>query len=124
MHEDFGSSILAINIKNLTICSDTENYTSLFSEEKEMICNNNLNDDLNIKKYKCYMRYIFDEFPLFIKHSCEICGNNFFQIYNDSTNNNSNINCYNSPDGYYLDLENSIYKPCYFSCKTCDKNGD
>ena len=55
MHEDFQRMILAINLKNLTICSDTEDYSSLFSKVKEMICNNIFNDNSIIKRYKCYM---------------------------------------------------------------------
>ena len=53
---------------------------------------------------------------------CITCNNNYYPKYNDSSNKNSFINCYNDLDGYYLD--NNIYKPCYSSCKKCNILGD
>ena len=35
------------------------------------------------------------------------------------------INCYKEqPKGYYLDKSNSLYKKCYYSCKTCEIEGN
>ena len=46
-------------------------------------------------------------------------------MLNDESNIGNFINCYNeSIDGYYLDISNKMYKPCYYTCKTCDKNGN
>ena len=56
---------------------------------------------------------------------CISCNNdkNFYEKFNDSLNNNSFINCYNeAPEGYIL--ENRIYKPCYYTCRTCSGYGD
>ena len=44
-------------------------------------------------------------------------------IYFD-TENNYYIECINSIEGYYLDEEDSFYKPCYPICKTCSKKGN
>ena len=55
---------------------------------------------------------------------CIFCKENFYPILNDSTNIYSFINCYQNPEGYYLDINDSFYKPCHSSCKNCDIKGD
>jgi surface protein len=53
---------------------------------------------------------------------CLKCNNveNYYQKYNDSSNFDSYVNCYNEkPFGFYLDntdVDNIIYKPCYDTC--------
>ena len=49
--------------------------------------------------------------------SCNI-ENNYYPKYNDSSNINPFVNCYNNiSEGYYLDI--NIYKECYPTCKKC-----
>ena len=55
---------------------------------------------------------------------CLECNEGYYQIYNDSRNNNSFINCYQTPDGYYLDINEKLYKECYKSCKICNISGN
>ena len=44
---------------------------------------------------------------------------------NDPSNIGEYINCYNqTPTGYYFDNIQKIYKSCYYSCETCEINGD
>ena len=43
---------------------------------------------------------------------------------NDSSNIYLYINCYQNPEGYYLDYNDSLYKECYMSCKSCEIKGD
>ena len=50
------------------------------------------------------------------------CEDNCYPKENDPTNLGYYINCYNKPEGYYLD--NNLYKKCYKSCKTCDREGN
>ena len=57
-------------------------------------------------------------------YTCLICGKQFYQIYNNLNDNNSYINCYDSPKGFYLDNSELLYKPCYNSCKSCLINGN
>ena len=57
------------------------------------------------------------------KNLCLSCNDNYYQIYNDSLNNGAYINCYKSPEGYYLDKDN-YYKPCYSTCKICNEYGN
>ena len=55
---------------------------------------------------------------------CISCKNDFgyYPLFNYSEE--SFINCFRSPEGYYLDIIENVYKPCYQSCKTCDKEGN
>ena len=55
---------------------------------------------------------------------CDSCNDNYYPIINDSSNNGHYLNCYQSPEGYYLDKNDSYYKPCFSTCKTCDGPGD
>ena len=44
---------------------------------------------------------------------------------NDPLNLDEYFNCYNeTPIGYYLDINDKIYKKCYDTCETCDVKGD
>ena len=44
---------------------------------------------------------------------------------NDPLNIGEYFNCYNEkPIGYYLDINDKIYKKCYDTCETCDVKGD
>ena len=54
---------------------------------------------------------------------CTNCNDDFYKKINDETNIEYYFNCYKDPEGYYLDLQNSIYKPCYESCHKCDRGG-
>ena len=48
----------------------------------------------------------------------------FYQKSDDEPNNNLFVNCHRNPEGYYLDITNKIYKPCFYTCKTCNIKGD
>ncbi len=53
---------------------------------------------------------------------CISCNEGYYPKIDDIPNNNSFIDCYKEPEGYYL--ENDIYKPCYTTCKKCNELGD
>ena len=57
-----------------------------------------------------------------LQDKCISCENNYgyYPIYNNT--NDTFIDCYSSPEGYYLD--NNVFKPCYPTCKTCAINGN
>ena len=55
---------------------------------------------------------------------CNFCGTDYYKIYNDPTNTNSNYNCYKELEGYYLDKNDFIFKKCYTSCKKCEMKGN
>ena len=55
---------------------------------------------------------------------CISCNNDegYYPIRNNNLIDNDNdtfIACYKRPEGFYLDLDNKIYKPCYNKCKSC-----
>ena len=55
---------------------------------------------------------------------CISCNDNYYPILNDTNNIGNFINCYNGDmDYYYLDNDD-YYKPCYYTCKTCDRSGN
>ena len=55
---------------------------------------------------------------------CKTCNTDsgYFPKEIDSTNEDSFINCYKDPEGYYLD--SNIYKQCFTTCKKCNGYGD
>ena len=53
---------------------------------------------------------------------CTQCNDNYYPKENDSSNLGNYINCYKEAEGYYLD--NNLYKKCYETCKTCNKQGN
>ena len=58
---------------------------------------------------------------------CLSCNNldNYYEKYIGSVNSDSLFKeCLKSPEGFYLDSTNLLYKPCYLSCLSCDKNGN
>ena len=83
--------------------------------------------DLTIKTCKCDLENCFQctQESLNNNNSCISCNiqKGYYPIENDIYNNNF-IKCYNSPDGFYLDMENLLYKKCFHSCKECNKGGN
>ena len=55
---------------------------------------------------------------------CKTCNmdSGYYPKEIDSTNEDSFINCYKDPEGFYFDT--NIYKKCYETCKKCDGVGD
>ena len=61
------------------------------------------------------------------KNLCLSCNNldNYYEKYNKTLNFDSPfIECFKFPKGFYLDSIDLLYKPCYYSCSSCDKNGN
>ena len=56
------------------------------------------------------------------KNLCTKCNDNYHPKENDPLNIGEYINCYKEPEGYYLN--NDFYKKCYYTCKTCVKEGN
>ena len=77
-------------------------------------------DKCNIKCLNC----TFESNEIDLCVSCNI-NESYYPKYNDNSNKNSFINCYNgSIENYYLNDKNGIYMPCYSLCKTCHWQGD
>ena len=108
---------------NILICLDNKLNQNSFLEEQKINCYNkddNIIPNNNETELKCYMNNSMIGFNT--KFICGICGQNYFMKYNNI--NNTYINCYDTPKGYYLDKNVYLYKLCYNSCKTCDINGN
>jgi len=83
--------------------------------------------DTSIKKCKCELKKCYKCSKESIKQNlCISCNDDYYPKYNEINNVNSFIDCYHSPEGYYLDEINGVkfYKSCYKSCKKCNKSGN
>ena len=86
-----------------------------------------LNDTINKTIDKCLIKCSNCTIGSVLNNLCVSCNNNeyYYPKLNDDINENSYIDCYNGEQiGYFLDNEQSIYKPCYSKCKTCYGVGD
>ena len=63
--------------------------------------------------------------PLIDDELCSECnnGNNYYSKEDDN-NLYGFKKCYKDPIGYYLDMDELIYKNCYFSCEKCEIKGN
>ena len=107
---------------NIIICSNYYSWGNVIFYGKNLTINC-IEDEINNKEKRC-----FNNYEITINNNkfvCKVCGDNYYQIYKDINNNRTYSNCYNKVNGYYLNKENNlIFKPCYLSCKTCDKEGN
>ena len=96
---------------NLLICSekDNDNFQQFFPVKKIIYC-----DDSKENKYNCYMK----NSNIYNNYTCDMCQNDFLFKYNESNVNVSFINCF-EPNEI---LPN--YNSCYYSCKTCEIEGN
>ena len=86
-----------------------------------------LNDTINKTIDKCLIKCSNCTIGSVLNNLCVSCNNNeyYYPKLNDNINENSYIDCYNGEQiGYFLDNEQSIYKPCYSRCKTCIRGGN
>ena len=58
------------------------------------------------------------------KNLCNQCNINYYPIENDVLNFEEYFKCYRNPKGFYLDKNELIYKKCYYSCDTCEIQGN
>ena len=118
INENIKEQILNLISQNITICNSEENLDNSFTQKKEIFCEN---IEYNYESFQCFMNHYSNKNN---KYFCNLCGKEFFQLYNDEENHNSNITCYKSIKGYYLDKNDLLFKRCYISCKTCEISGN
>ena len=86
-------------------------------------------NDSSIKICKCDLIKCFkcstESYQLNLCISCNK-DNEYYQKYEEISNNNNFIDCYHEPEGYYLGTINNehVYKQCYESCKSCNEAGN
>ena len=134
---DFGNSVInTMNyegifngvFKNITQCSESSEWFELLKRGNDyytihITCHSH---DKNSFLKKCYNKY--GNLPNY-KYICKSCGKNYYYNNNSiflASYNTINISCYETPDGYFLDLNglNPSPKPCYLTCKLCNKEGN
>ena len=93
------TQISILSFPNLTICSKNDTLKTSFPTNKEIICKNNslLDDTTKDDSLKCYTKHNSNKLSSY--YSCEICGKNYYQLYNEQ--NNLNMICYKFPLGFY-----------------------
>ena len=99
---------------NLGKCVD-QCVNGYYTESSNKICKCDL-----IKCEKCSKESLNNN------NLCITCNTNkgYYPKLNDENNYGDYINCYNGNiDGYYLD-NYEYYKPCYSTCKTCNRYGN
>ena len=103
------SQILNSTSDNLIICRDNMEFGDLFVNNYKVNCMNSSYEDIDDSR--CFTNKISEN----NKYSCDICGIDYHQKYNDEKNNNSYINCYRSLKGfcpfyfYYNNSTNLFY---------------
>ena len=106
---------------NLMICTekDEDKFINLLGPNKIIYCNNQSSYQEN--KVNCYMKN-----PTINnnKLSYDLCGENLITKYKEINSDDSNKDCFKEIEGYYLDEANKEYKSCYYSCKTCEIEGN
>ena len=82
-------------------------------------------NDNNIEKCKCpNSKCEICSIEGLSNQLCITCNLGYYPKFNDNLNSGNLINCYNSLEGYYLDINENIFKPCYNTCLTCNEYGD
>ena len=120
-----------IKIVNKTgICWDDNNNYILYKYEYKGIYyddfnGGNLINNIQIKNCRCNYTMCASCPNLPLNDTfCNKCNNGYYQIENDIYNDQY-FKCYNNnPIGYYLDINESIYKKCFYSFKNCEIKDD
>ena len=124
------NNIFSLTQINLVVCTDDEILISKILENQCAIidCSDNWRE--NRKKIiaenntcvdSCSLVYDTFEYDSKCYQNCPY--GSYKYIYFDSEND-FNINCTYSLEGYYFDEQDLFYKHCYSSCKSCNKGGN
>ena len=89
-------------------------------------CNNgNLVSNSIIRSCKCDKeKCLFCPNEPLTDDLCLQCNNGFYPVENNNSSIGAYINCYYNPIGYYLDKNESLYKKCFYTCKSCEIKGN
>ena len=118
--------IIKNNNECIESCDKSLQYKYEYSGKCVENCVNGLlyddnNNALNICKCEFDKCLIYPPIAL-NKNLCTKCNVNYYPKENDPLNIGEYINCYNKPEGYYLDK--NLYKMCYNTCKACNIKGN
>ena len=116
-----------INNSNCTSCSNPEKALKFGNcvDKKECLRNTYYNNILQQDICKCDLEQCFTcSLESLKKNLCTKCEEGNYPIYDDKYEYYPYLNCSNSPEGYYLDNKDAVYKLCFLSCRTCDQSGN
>ena len=87
------------------------------------------NIKIDTKNKKCIESCLNNKYEYELNNICyNECPKDSFIISDDELDNNNSENikkCYDkTPEGYYLDINNKIYKKCFKNCKYCYGEGN
>ena len=106
-------------------CADNPDFNFESNGKCVKNCPKGYYEESSIKKCKCDLEKCLSCSPESLSHNlCIKCNEGFYPKYNDPSNKLNYIDCYKNISGYYLDSINSIFKPCYNTCETCDISGN
>ena len=108
-------------------CLESEQYKYDYNGKCYPNCSNGYyNDSNNIMKCKCELENCLTCTTVSLnKGLCTQCNYNYYPLGNNPLNIGEYFNCYNeTPIGYYLEINDLLYKKCYFTCETCETKGD
>ena len=114
---------LSLLIKNKT-CHSFDCSNDYIQNQKKMI------NDRDKCIYSCndILDYVYEyEDKCIFSCYCKSCKENYYPKENDTLYKNLFFNCYQNPEGYYLDkdeFDNPIYKLCNKKCQTCIMKGN
>ena len=110
--------------RNCIKCSNPEKYLNIGNCVSECLNGIDYNgNSSSIKICKCDLIKCYQcSKESYEQDLCISCNDGYYPKYEDTNNDNSFIDCFQSPEGYYLD--SGYFKACYESCKKCDKSGD
>ena len=132
---------ISTSVKTLSIFGQITTSTIFCAEDttiKSQLTSLNLNcvhdcfnDNIKIdetQENKCVESCNFFEYNKFCIDECPkgtLINGNICEDNKCLKNNHNSIECLgNTPEGYYLDTEDGLYKKCYSSCKFCNGQGD
>ena len=120
--EKYGESVVVPstneNFEDNIYCRNNNNFNEVIKGCDFLKCFPNFSEIGEVKNCSDCLYYI---------NVCEKNGKYYYpKITNDLKGNNSLINCCCIPEGNYLYMNDSnlITKPCYSSCKICEKEGN
>ena len=115
---------------NAKLCiKDTKTLNRLLGKNitSECICSNFFDKIIDINKNICIDSCINANYNYEYNNTCyNKCPNNTFPlIYEKNEWNNITRQCFDhEPQGYYLDINEEIYKKCFDVCETCNGEGN
>ena len=111
-----------------TSCSNESRYKYEYNGKCYESCPNGFITDINnVNQCKCELeKCLLCPTLARSKGLCSQCNDDdgYYPMENDASNIGEFINCYKTLKGYYLDINEHLYKKCYYSCETCEIKGD